>query len=81
MRDLYNYEDNIEILKGNKHTIICVTDEILTFIENTLHDGAEYHREYNHEATANEIIEMWRTIVKKDDEANAKHQASVQDEQ
>lgn len=74
MRKLYNYENNIEILKGNKHTVICVTDEILTFIENTLHDGAEYHRENNRPATANEIIDMWKTIIRKDDEVSANNE-------
>ena len=70
MQDLYNYEKNIKIAKGDNHTVICVTDEILTFIENTLHDGAEYHIEHNRQATANAIKEMWQAIIRKDDEAS-----------
>lgn len=69
MQDLYNYEKNIKMLKGNNCTVICVTDEILTFIENSLHDAINYHENHNRLATADAIKEMWQTIIRKEDEA------------
>ena len=70
MNSLYDYEKNIKLIKGNNHTVICVSDEILNFIEHTLHDAIKYHENNNRPATASEIKKMWETIIRKEYEAS-----------
>ena len=70
MKDIYNYNKNININKTpNGDVVITMNKQILTSIINHIHDASEHQKEQGYEATAEDTKELWEALYNKEHEA------------
>lgn len=63
---LYNYKENIQVVTtptGDK--VVTMNEAILTSICNRIFDAAMKEREEGLEATAEDTLELWKTLIEK----------------
>ena len=66
MKDIYDYKKNIQVSTtpaGDK--VVTMNEAILTSICNRIFDAAMKEREEGLEATAEDTLELWKTLIEK----------------
>lgn len=66
MKDIYDYNKNIQVSTtpaGDK--VVTMNEAILTSICNRIFDAAMKKREEGLEATAEDTLELWKTLIEK----------------
>lgn len=70
MKDTYNYEKNIQVVKTvNGDVVLTMNKEIFTSLRNCIYDAAEQRKQQGYEATAYDTMKMWAAFCDKNQES------------
>lgn len=70
MKDTYNYEKNIQVVKTvNGDIVLTMNKAIFTSLRNCIYDAAEQRKEQGYEATAYDTMKMWAAFCDKNQES------------
>ena len=66
MENIYNYKKNINVITTvNGDKVITMNEAIFTTIRNAIYNGSENQRDKGYDATADDLVELWKVLVEK----------------
>lgn len=66
MKDTYNYEKNIQVVKTvNGDIVLTMNKAIFTSIRNAIYDAAEHRRQQGYDSTADNTMRLWAALCDK----------------